>query len=97
MITLLTGIVISEKGDIFRGPGDKGETDSSRSGRLTCRMERNLVHRFHQCGSLAGAEALGILVTSGFKKKRKLVASGAPAMSTVMRRRYEDVSVETEK
>lgn len=59
-------------------------------------MERNLVHCFHQCGSLAGAEALGILITSGFKKRCALVAFGGPAMSTMMRR-YEDVSVETEK
>lgn len=86
-----------EKGDILKGPGDKGDFHSSHSGTLTCRMERNLAHPFHQCGSLAGAEALGLLITSGFKKRRELVASGASAKSTVMRRRYEDVSVETEK
>lgn len=86
-----------EKGDILRGPGDKGDSHCSHSGTLNCRMERNLAHLFHRCGSLAGAEALGMSIISGFKKRRELVASGAPAKSTVMRRRYEAVSVETEK
>lgn len=69
---ILTGRVTSEKGDILRGTREKGDSHSSHSRTITCGTERNLTLLLHQCEFLAGAEALGILITSDLKKRREL-------------------------
>lgn len=97
MITLWTGTVLSEKGDVLRGTREKGDSHSSHSRTFPFRIERSLAHHFHHCESLAGAEVLGILITSGFRKRHELGAFGAPAISEVIRRRHKDLSAETEK